>query len=193
MMNSRAFKGKVIIVSAPSGAGKTTLINKLLETKLPLNFSVSACSRKARTNEIEGEDYYFLSIEEFKNKITKNDFIEWEEVYKNNFYGTLKSEISRIWNQKKHVVFDVDVLGGISLKNYFKENALSIFINPPSIEVLSERLNKRNSETKKSISERIEKSVHEMKYLDKFDKIITNDKLENASKNIIDTVKNFIF
>ena len=193
MMNSRAFKGKVIIVSAPSGAGKTTLINKLLETKLPLNFSVSACSRKARTNEIEGEDYYFLSIEEFKNKITKNDFIEWEEVYKNNFYGTLKSEISRIWNQKKHVVFDVDVLGGISLKNYFKENALSIFINPPSIEVLSERLNKRNSETKESISERIKKSVHEMEYLDKFDMVILNDNLKDASKKIIDTVKNFIF
>ena len=193
MKNPRTFKGKVIIVSAPSGAGKTTLINKLLETKLPLNFSVSACSRKARTNEVEGEDYYFLSIEEFEKKIKKNDFIEWEEVYKNNFYGTLKSEISRIWNQKKHVVFDVDVLGGISLKNYFKENALSIFINPPSIEVLSERLNKRNSETKESITVRIEKSVHEMECLDKFDKVILNDKLENASKNIIDTVKNFIF
>ena len=124
MMNPRTFKGKVIIVSAPSGAGKTTLINKLLETKLPLNFSVSACSRKARTNEIDGVDYYFLSIEEFEKKIKKNDFVEWEEVYKNNFYGTLKSEISRIWNQKKHVVFDVDVLGGISLKNYFKEDAL---------------------------------------------------------------------
>ena len=193
MMNPRTFKGKVVIVSAPSGAGKTTLINKLLETKLPLNFSVSACSRKARTNEIEGEDYYFLSIEEFEKKIKKNDFIEWEEVYKNNFYGTLKSEISRIWNQKKHVVFDVDVLGGISLKNYFKENALSIFINPPSIEVLSERLNKRNSETKKSISERIKKSVHEMEYLDKFDMVILNDNLKDASKKIIDTVKNFIF
>tara|TARA_B110000483_G_scaffold17499_1_gene19357 strand:- start:38 stop:616 length:579 start_codon:yes stop_codon:yes gene_type:complete len=192
-MNPRTFKGKVVIVSAPSGAGKTTLINKLLETKLPLNFSVSACSRKARTNEIEGEDYYFLSIEEFEKKIKKNDFIEWEEVYKNNFYGTLKSEISRIWNQKKHVVFDVDVLGGISLKNYFKENALSIFINPPSIEVLSERLNKRNSETKESISERIKKSVHEMEYLDKFDMVILNDNLKDASKKIIDTVKNFIF
>jgi guanylate kinase len=104
-MNPRTFKGKVIIVSAPSGAGKTTLINKLLETKLPLNFSVSACSRKARTNEIEGEDYYFFSIEEFEKKIKKNDFIEWEEVYKNNFYGTLKSEISRIWNQKKTCCF----------------------------------------------------------------------------------------
>ena len=193
MKNPRTFIGKVIIVSAPSGAGKTTLINKLLETKLPLNFSVSACSRKARTNEIEGEDYYFLSIEEFEKKIKKNDFIEWEEVYKNNFYGTLKSEISRIWNQKKHVVFDVDVLGGISLKNYFKENALSIFINPPSIEVLSERLNKRNSETKESISERIKKSVHEMEYLDKFDMVILNDNLKDASKKIIDTVKNFIF
>ena len=134
-----------------------------------------------------------MSIEEFEKKIKKNDFIEWEEVYKNNFYGTLKSEISRIWNQKKHVVFDVDVLGGISLKNYFKEDALSIFIKPPSIDVLSHRLKKRNSETKESITVRIEKSVHEMKYLDKFDKIILNDKLEDASKNIVDTVKKFIF
>ena len=141
---------------------------------------------------MKGKIIIFCLLKNLK-KNKKNDFIEWEEVYKNNFYGTLKSEISRIWNQKKHVVFDVDVLGGISLKNYFKEDALSIFIKPPSIDVLSQRLKKRNSETKESITVRIEKSVHEMKYVDKFDKIILNDKLEDASKNIVNTVKKFIF
>ena len=192
MNSSNNFQGKAIIISAPSGAGKTTLVNKLLDTKLPLLFSISACSRAPREGEEDKKDYYFLSIEEFKEKIKAQDFIEWEEVYEGNFYGTLKKEIERIWKEKKHVVFDVDVIGGISLKNYFMENSISIFIKPPSMEVLSKRLKKRNTEDRKSIKNRLEKSFEEMKSIDKFDKIIVNDELSISSKNIIETVKKFL-
>ena len=192
MNSSNNFQGKAIIISAPSGAGKTTLVNKLLNTKLPLLFSISACSRAPREGEEDKKDYYFLSIEEFKEKIKAQDFIEWEEVYEGNFYGTLKKEIERIWKEKKHVVFDVDVIGGISLKEYFMENSISIFIKPPSMEVLSKRLKKRNTEDIKSIKNRLEKSFEEMKSIDKFDKIIVNDKLSISSKNIIETVKKFL-
>jgi guanylate kinase len=192
MNSSNNFQGKAIIISAPSGAGKTTLVNKLLDAKLPLLFSISACSRAPREGEEDKKDYYFLSIEEFKEKIKAQDFIEWEEVYEGNFYGTLKKEIERIWKEKKHVVFDVDVIGGISLKEYFKENSISIFIKPPSMEVLSERLQKRNTDDRKSIKNRLEKSFEEMKSIDKFDKIIVNDELSISSKNIIETVKKFL-
>lgn len=192
MNSSNNFQGKAIIISAPSGAGKTTLVNKLLDAKLPLLFSISACSRAPREGEEDKKDYYFLSIEEFKEKIKAQDFIEWEEVYEGNFYGTLKKEIERIWKEKKHVVFDVDVIGGISLKDYFMENSISIFIKPPSMEVLSKRLKKRNTEDGKSIKNRLEKSFEEMKSIDKFDKIIVNDELSISSKNIIETVKKFL-
>ena len=192
MNSSNNFQGKAIIISAPSGAGKTTLVNKLLEAKLPLLFSISACSRAPREGEEDKKDYYFLSIEEFKEKIKAQDFIEWEEVYEGNFYGTLKKEIERIWKEKKHVVFDVDVIGGISLKEYFMENSISIFIKPPSMEVLSKRLKKRNTEDRKSIKNRLEKSIEEMKSIDKFDKIFVNDELSISSKNIIETVKKFL-
>jgi guanylate kinase len=192
MSSSNNFQGKAIIISAPSGAGKTTLVNKLLDAKLPLLFSISACSRAPREGEEDKKDYYFLSIEEFKEKIKAQDFIEWEEVYEGNFYGTLKKEIERIWKEKKHVVFDVDVIGGISLKDYFMENSISIFIKPPSMEVLSKRLKKRNTEDRKSIKNRLEKSFEEMKSIDKFDKIIVNDELSISSKNIIETVKKFL-
>lgn len=192
MNSSNNFQGKAIIISAPSGAGKTTLVNKLLEAKLPLLFSISACSRAPRDGEEDKKHYYFLSVEEFKEKIKAQDFIEWEEVYEGNFYGTLKKEIERIWKEKKHVVFDVDVIGGISLKEYFMENSISIFIKPPSMEVLSERLKKRNTEDIKSIKNRLEKSFEEMKSIDKFDKIILNDELSISSKNIIETVKKFL-
>ena len=192
MNSSNDFQGKAVIISAPSGAGKTTLVNKLLKAKLPLLFSISACSRAPREGEEDKKDYYFLSIEEFKEKIKAQDFIEWEEVYPGNFYGTLKKEIERIWKEKKHVVFDVDVIGGISLKEYFKENSISIFIKPPSMEVLSKRLKKRNTEDRKSIKNRLEKSFEEMKSIDKFDKIIVNDDLSISSKNIIETVKKFL-
>ena len=192
MNPSNEFQGKAIIISAPSGAGKTTLVNKLLEAKLPLLFSISACSRNPRDGEENNKDYYFLSIEEFQEKINTQEFIEWEEVYKGNFYGTLKKEIERIWKKKKHVVFDVDVIGGVSLKEYFNENALSIFIKPPNLEVLAQRLKKRNSDDKESIKKRIEKSFEEMKSMDKFDKIIVNDKLSTSSKDIIEIVEKFL-
>ncbi len=192
MNPSNEFQGKAIIISAPSGAGKTTLVNKLLEAKLPLLFSISACSRNPRDGEENNKDYYFLSIEEFQQKINTQEFIEWEEVYKGNFYGTLKKEIERIWKKKKHVVFDVDVIGGVSLKEYFNENALCIFIKPPNLEVLAQRLKKRNSDDKESIKKRIEKSFEEMKSMDKFDKIIVNDKLSTSSKDIIETVEKFL-
>ena len=192
MSPSNEFQGKAIIISAPSGAGKTTLVNKLLEAKLPLLFSISACSRNPRDGEENNKDYYFLSIEEFQQKINTQEFIEWEEVYNGNFYGTLKKEIERIWKKKKHVVFDVDVIGGVSLKEYFNENALSIFIKPPNLEVLAQRLKKRNSDDKESIKKRIEKSFEEMKSMDKFDKIIVNDKLSTSSKDIIETVEKFL-
>ena len=192
MNPSNNFHGKAVIISAPSGAGKTTLIKKLTEAKLPLLFSVSACNRKPREGEENKKDYYFLSTKEFKEKIKAQDFIEWEEVYDGNFYGTLKKEINRIWKEKKHVVFDVDVIGGISLKEYFKENSISIFIKPPSIDVLEERLKKRKTDDTESIKNRLEKSFEEMKSIDKFDKIIVNGKLSVSSKNIIETVKKFL-
>tara|TARA_Y100000768_G_scaffold92780_1_gene67016 strand:+ start:2988 stop:3569 length:582 start_codon:yes stop_codon:yes gene_type:complete len=192
MNSSNNFKGKAVIISAPSGAGKTTLVNQLLKANLPLLFSISACSRFPRKGEKDEKDYYFLSVKEFKEKIKAQDFIEWEEVYEGNFYGTLKKEIDRIWKEKKHIVFDVDVIGGISLKEYFKENSISIFIKPPSMEVLGERLKKRNTEDGKSIKNRLEKSFEEMKSIDKFDKIIVNDKLSISTKNIIETVEKFL-
>jgi len=192
MNSSNDFQGKAVIISAPSGAGKTTLVNKLLKAKLPLLFSISACSRAPREGEEDKKDYYFLSVEEFKEKIKAQDFIEWEEVYQGNFYGTLKKEIERIWKEKKHVVFDVDVIGGISLKDYFMENSISIFIKPPSMEVLSKRLKKRNTEDRESIKNRLEKSFEEMKSIDKFDKIIVNDELNISTKNIIETVEKFL-
>ena len=192
MNSSNNFQGKAVIISAPSGAGKTTLVNKLLKAKLPLLFSVSACSRAPRDGEEDKKDYYFFSVEEFKEKIKAQDFVEWEEVYKGNFYGTLKKEIERIWEEKKHVVFDVDVVGGISLKKYFKENSISIFIKPPSMEVLRERLKKRNSDDRKAIKNRLEKSFEEMKSIDKFDKIIINDELNISTKYIVEIVEKFL-
>ena len=186
------FRGKAIIISAPSGAGKTTLVKRLLETGLPIEFSISACSRKPRENEINGKDYYFLTIDEFKTQIQNSSFIEWEEVYENNFYGTLKKEIDDIWKMEKHVIFDVDVKGGISLKKYFGKNAISIFIKPPSLKTLIERLVKRNTENVASISSRIEKSKKEMKYINEFDCVVENDDLSDATKNIIRVVEEFI-
>ena len=172
--------GKLIIFSAPSGAGKTTIVHHLLDKFPQVEFSVSACSRPMRKDETHGVDYYFLSVDEFKQKISANDFIEWEEVYKDNFYGTLKVEIERIWKKGMHVIFDVDVVGGLNLKNQFGDLALAVFVMPPSIQHLEMRLRTRETETDESIARRIGKAENELKTANLFDKIILNDKLENA-------------
>ena len=191
-MSDNNFTGKAIIFSAPSGAGKTTIVKSLLANKLPLSFSISACSRQKRENEINGKDYHFLSIEDFKQKINEQAFIEWEEVYENNYYGTLKSEIERIWNDKKHVVFDVDVVGGLNLKKHFGNNALAIFIQPPSMDVLIERLRNRATESEASLNKRINKAKHEMTYSPSFDSIIINDQLEETIEVAEKKVKDFL-
>ncbi len=191
-MSSNSFQGKAIIFSAPSGAGKTTIVRYLLEKELPLLFSISACSRNRRPNEIDGKDYYFLSIDDFKAKVANNAFVEWEEVYENNFYGTLKSEIDRIWSSHQHVVFDVDVVGGLNLKKHFGDRALSIFIEPPSLDVLFKRLKNRATETEKSLNKRIEKATYEMKFCSSFDLIIINDRLEKAKKDAFEKVSKFL-
>ena len=191
-MSDNNFTGKAIIFSAPSGAGKTTIVKSLLAKKLPLSFSISACSRQKRENEINGKDYHFLSIENFKQKINEQAFIEWEEVYENNYYGTLKSEIERIWNDKKHVVFDVDVVGGLNLKKHFGNNALAIFIQPPSMDVLIERLRNRATESEASLNKRIDKAKHEMTYSTSFDSIIINDQLEETIEVAEKKVKDFL-
>ena len=191
-MTKTAFKGKAIILSAPSGAGKTTIVKSLLESNIPLCFSISACSRAKRGKEKDGIDYHFLDISAFKQKIKENAFIEWEEVYENNYYGTLKSEIDRIWKLDNHVIFDVDVVGGISLKKYFKENAISIFINPPSIGVLFERLTKRATEDTSSLQKRMNKAEAELSQKNNFDIIITNDNLDIAVQETKEIIEKFI-
>ena len=191
-MSDNNFTGKAIIFSAPSGAGKTTIVKSLLGNKLPLSFSISACSRQKRENEINGKDYHFLSIKDFKQKINEQAFIEWEEVYENNYYGTLKSEIERIWNDKKHVVFDVDVVGGLNLKKHFGNNALAIFIQPPSMDVLFKRLRNRATESEASLNKRIDKAKHEMTYSSSFDSIIINDQLKETINVAEKKVKDFL-
>ncbi len=184
--------GKLIIFSAPSGAGKTTIVHHLLKVFPDLEFSVSACSREMRKGEEYGVDYYFLSVEEFKERIAKGEFVEWEEVYKDNFYGTLKSEIERIWKKGKHVIFDVDVIGGLNLKKQFGDSALAIFVMPPSIEHLEKRLKSRETETPESIARRIGKAEKELQTADQFDKIVLNDNLENAFNEAEKLVNEFI-
>ena len=183
---------KLIIFSAPSGSGKTTIITEVLKSFPNLEFSVSACSRKPRKGEIHGKNYYFLSTNEFKQKITNDEFVEWEEVYKDNFYGTLKSELHRIWNKGNHVVFDVDVVGGINLKKKFPDNSLAIFIKAPSIEALEQRLRNRGTETEEQIQKRIGKAQKELEYSKYFDIVIVNDVLDIAVNETIDAIKRFL-
>ena len=184
--------GKAIIFSAPSGSGKTTLVKHLLSKNNDLSFSISACSRPRRENERKGKDYYFFSEVDFKSKIANNEFLEWEEVYKGNYYGTLKSEIERIWNEGKNVIFDIDVIGGLNLKKYFKDRALAVFVKSPSIETLAKRLTERGSETPDSLIKRIEKAKSEMKYADQFDLIIVNDDLEISKSEAVEFVNQFL-
>ena len=185
-------QGKLIIFSAPSGAGKTTVVRHLLNVFPQLEFSVSACSRPMRQNETNGVDYYFLSVDEFKQKISNDEFLEWEEVYKDNFYGTLKVEIERIWKKGMYVIFDVDVAGGLHLKNLFGSSALAVFVMPPSIKHLEVRLKLRETETPESIARRMGKAENELKTSELFDKIILNDKLENAFAEAEKIVSGFI-
>jgi guanylate kinase len=185
--------GKVVIVSAPSGAGKTTVVKHLLGiSNLKLDFSISACTRPVRAGEVHGRDYYFITVDRFKNMIDEGAFLEWEEVYKNNYYGTLKSEVERIWKTDHHVLFDVDVMGGINLKNRFGEKALAIFIMPPSIEILKKRLEGRGTESEEKIRNRINKAAHELKFVKKFDITILNDHLEDALQEAELVVSRFL-
>jgi guanylate kinase len=173
--------GKVIIVSAPSGAGKTTIVKHLLALKsLHLEFSISACTRSRREDETEGSDYYFMTVDDFRSKIDDGRFLEWEEVYKGSYYGTLKSEVERIWQNGKNILFDVDVEGAVNLKQIFKEKALSVFIMPPSIEELQRRLEKRGMDSPDKIRKRINKAGYELKFVSKFDRTIINDVLNKA-------------
>lgn len=175
--------GKAIIFSAPSGSGKTTLVRYLLDNNSDLDFSVSASTRDRRgRTEQDGKDYHFLTPETFKQKIDNDEFVEWEEVYEGNFYGTLKSEIQRIWDSGKNVIFDVDVKGGINLKKYFGDKALSVFVKVPSLEVLTERLKDRGTETEESLSRRLFKVKFEMTFENKFDVVLLNDDLELSKK-----------
>ncbi len=185
-------KGKLVIISAPSGAGKTTVVRHLLESGLNIEFSVSATTRAIRGKEKDGKDYYFLTVKKFKNRIKNNQFVEWEEVYKDHFYGTLKSEVERIWKNGNHVVFDVDVMGGINIKNKFGIRSIAIFIMPPSIEELERRLVKRGTDCPSKINMRIEKAREEMKLADQFDNIIVNDRLEMTVDEVIKTVESFL-
>ena len=182
----------LIVISAPSGAGKTSVVHYLLKEIPTLSFSISACTRDKRIKEIDKKDYYFFSEEKFRNKINEGAFLEWEEVYPNQYYGTLKSEVKRIWNLGKHVIFDVDVKGGINIKNQYKEDCLSIFIMPPSISVLKERLEKRDTDSTESISKRIEKAKQEIKQNSDFDYVVINDELVVACEKIKELIMNFI-
>jgi len=173
--------GKALIFSAPSGSGKTTIVRHLIQNNPDLGFSISASTRdkRGRTEE-NGKDYYFLSPQEFKDKIDQDAFVEWEEVYEGNFYGTLKSEIARIWSEGRNVIFDVDVKGGMNLKKYFGEQALAVFVKVPSLEVLKTRLNDRGTETPESLSRRIFKAQFEMSFQDQFDVVLVNEDLDKS-------------
>lgn len=184
--------GKCVIFSAPSGAGKTSIVQYLLKQMDQLEFSVSATSRLPREGEQEGIDYYFLSKVEFAERIAKNAFVEWEEVYQDLFYGTFKSEMMRIWNDQKTVVFDVDVEGGIKLKHLFGKEALAVFVMPPSLSVLEQRLRKRSTEAEDSIQKRLGKAKGELKKAVAFDVVLLNENLEKACRDAHQLVADFV-
>lgn len=189
---ARQHKGKLVIISAPSGAGKTTIVKQLLEKDLGLEFSISATTRHLRGQEAEGKDYYFLSVDDFRRRIEQNDFVEWEEVYKDHFYGTLKSEIERIWANGKHVLFDVDVRGGIKLKHIFGNRSIALFIMPPSVDELKKRLLKRGTEELSKVNTRLAKAEEELKFANQFDNIIFNDQLDKAIVEVSVIVSSFL-
>ncbi len=186
-------KGKLIVFSAPSGSGKTTIVRHLLKLKeLNLEFSISATSREKRGDEIDGKDYYYLSLKEFKNNIKSNSFLEWEEVYRDNFYGTLNSEVERIWAMGKHVIFDIDVSGGLRIKRKFPEQTLAVFVKPPSIDELKIRLKKRKTESIDKINMRVAKASAELATAPLFDYVIVNNNLEEALTEAYNKVDSFL-
>lgn len=185
-------QGKSIIISAPSGAGKTTIVHELIKRIPALAFSVSACSRDPRPNEVDGKDYHFLGLEGFKKAIEKEEFVEWEEVYANNFYGTLKSEVERVWNNDQAVIFDVDVIGGLNMKKLFGDSALAIFIQAPTFDTLEQRLRYRSTETEEKIQTRLGKAREEMSRAPEFDLIVVNDELERACAEAEQKVRAFL-
>jgi len=185
--------GKLIVFSAPSGSGKTTIVQHLLKQKdLNLEFSVSATSRPPRDFEIHGKDYYFKSLKEFKQHIKKGEFLEWEEVYRDNFYGTLKSEVQRIWNEGQHVIFDIDVVGGLRIKKKYPNKTLAVFVKPPSVDELKIRLKKRKTESDERINMRVAKASVEMATAPQFDHILINNDLDEALENAYRLVKDFL-
>ncbi|MGB5499807.1 MAG: guanylate kinase [Maribacter sp.] len=185
--------GKLIIFSAPSGSGKTTIVRYLLEQpELNLAFSVSATSRSRRGKERQGEHYYFMNVSEFKKHIREDDFLEWEEVYRDNFYGTLKSEVERLWAEGKNVIFDIDVVGGLRIKKKFPKETLAVFVKPPSVDELKIRLKKRSTESDDKINMRIAKASVELATAPQFDEIINNHDLETALKEARDLVAEFV-
>jgi len=186
-------EGKLIIFSAPSGAGKTTIVKRLLEKYGDkIAFSISASTREPRAGEVDGTDYYFISKEEFLHRIAKKEFVEFEEVYSGTFYGTLRSEIERIWEEGKAVIFDIDVIGGLHLKRKFGDNALAVFVQPPTLDVLIDRLRGRGTDSEEKLKERIEKADKELAYADKFDVILKNDNLEDACNEASDLLLNYV-
>ena len=184
--------GKLIVISAPSGAGKTSIVHFLIKNIATLSFSISACSREKRANEINGEDYHFLEESEFKKKIRANEFIEWEEVYENQYYGTLRKEVYKIWANGNNVIFDVDVIGGLKIKKQYPKSCLSIFIMPPSIDILKKRLENRGSESAATLEKRLNKAEAEILLNKKFDAVIINDNFEIACQETKKMVTNFI-
>ena len=185
-------QGKVIIVSAPSGAGKTSIVRHLLEQVPDLKFSISATTRPKRDYEIDGKDYYFLTPEQFKERLANDEFLEWQEVYTDQFYGSLKSEVERIWSNGQAVIFDVEVLGGLNIKKFYGDEALSVFIEPPTMEELENRLKNRGTETEESLKKRIDKAEYELSFARQFDKIVLNDDLKTAQQEMIDLVRDFL-
>ena len=184
--------GKLVIFSAPSGSGKTTLVRHLLASDLNLAFSISATSRAPRSNEQHGKDYYFLSKGEFEENIEKGAFLEWEEVYKDCYYGTLKSEVERIWKNGHHVIFDMDVIGGLNLKKRYGDRALAVFVKPPDLHELETRLRGRATDSESKILQRLEKAEREMAYADQFDHVLVNRDLDAAKLESTRLVTSFL-
>ena len=191
-MSDKIFEGKMFIFTAPSGAGKTTIVRHLLDKYNFLDFSISATTRNKRPHEQDKVDYYFMSVDEFKENVANGAFIEWEEVYENQFYGTLKSEVERIWCNNKHLVFDIDVRGAQNIKRFFGDKCMSVFVRPPSVEVLIDRLINRNTETPESLQKRISKVRREMEYENTFDMVLVNDLLEVSFVEAEHIVETFI-